>query len=206
MSTLVTFDPTPFFSKQQPAETKPFMMQQTMIRVKDPEASLKFYTEILGFKLLMHRDFPQWGFSVYFVAHGVDVVPEDHDERWKLCMTTPGCVELTWNHGSEGTEGNMYNTGNADATGTSNGEKVKGGFGHLGITVPDVYEACDRFHKMGVPFSKSPNGGGMKGLAFIKDPDGYLIEILPQGRMITKPIDCLDTPLEGGAGYKDNSK
>ena len=35
---------------------------------------------------------------------------------------------------------------------------------------------------------------------------GYLIEILPQGPMITKPIDCDGVAVDGGAGYKDNSK
>ena len=80
------------------------------------------------------------------------------------------------------------------------------GFGHIGITVPNVYTACDRFHKLGVPFHKSPNAGGMKGLAFIKDPDGYLIEVLPQGEMIAEDVDCLGVPSEGGEGYKDNSK
>lgn len=42
--------------------------------------------------------------------------------------------------------------------------------------------------------------------AFVKDPDGYLIEILPQGPMITKPVDCCGVTVEGGEGYKDNSK
>eukprot|EP00341_Mesodinium_pulex_P001708 CAMPEP_0116927174 /NCGR_PEP_ID=MMETSP0467-20121206/25186_1 /TAXON_ID=283647 /ORGANISM="Mesodinium pulex, Strain SPMC105" /LENGTH=103 /DNA_ID=CAMNT_0004606617 /DNA_START=223 /DNA_END=531 /DNA_ORIENTATION=+ len=99
----------------------------------------------------------------------------------KFCMSTPGCIELTWNHGSESqSEDKIYNTGNADSTGTQDGNKVKGGFGHLGISVPCVYEACQRFKDLDVPFHKSPNSGGMKGLAFIKDPDGYLIEIVPQ--------------------------
>lgn len=31
---------------------------------------------------------------------------------------------------------------------------------------------------MGVPFVKRPDDGSMKGLAFIKDPDGYWIEVL----------------------------
>jgi lactoylglutathione lyase len=48
--------------------------------------------------------------------------------------------------------------------------------------VPDVYAACERFEELGVPFVKRPDDGKMKGLAFVKDPDGYWIEILsPQG-------------------------
>lgn len=36
-------------------------------------------------------------------------------------------VELTWNYGSEAEEGMVYNTGNADTTGTSDGSKIRGG-------------------------------------------------------------------------------
>ena len=113
----------------------------------------------------MYREFPQWEFNVYFVAP-IDpaLIPGTPEEQWAVCMNTPGCVELTWNYGSETEEGRVYNTGNSDATGSSDGEKVRGGFGHLGITVPDVYEACQRFQDLGCEFSKTPNGGGMKGL------------------------------------------
>jgi len=121
-------------------------------------------------------------------------------------MNTPGCIELTWNYGSEKEEGKLYNTGNGDSTGTGDGTNIKGGFGHIGITTPNVYKACERFHSLGVEFHKSPNSGGMKGLAFVKDPDGYLIEILPQGEMVAEAIDCLGVAAEGGEGYKDNSK
>ena len=40
------------------------------------------------------------------------------------------------------------------------------------------FAACERFEKLGVEFVKKPDDGKMKGLAFIKDPDGYWIEIL----------------------------
>ncbi|KAL8259907.1 hypothetical protein R6Q59_027860, partial [Mikania micrantha] len=37
--------------------------------------------------------------------------------------------------------------------------------------------ACKRFESLNVPFVKKPDDGKMKGIAFIKDPDGYWIEI-----------------------------
>ena len=46
------------------------------------------------------------------------------------------------------------------------------------IAVPDVYAACERFEKLGVDFQKRPSDGSMKGIAFVKDPDGYWIEVL----------------------------
>jgi len=203
-------DVSRFMSGERPTETKDYVMQQTMFRVKDPMKSLEFYHDVLGFKLVMFKEFRQWEFNVYFVApvdsaniaQGID----DDDARWNYCMNLPGCIELTYNYGSESEDGPVYNTGNGDSTGTSNGEQIKGGFGHIGITVPDVYEACERFKKLNCIFIKTPNAGGMKGLAFIKDPDGYLIEILPQGPMISKPVDCDGILADGGPGYKDNSK
>ena len=48
----------------------------------------------------------------------------------------------------------------------------------IGISVPDVYQASKRFEELGVEFVKKPDDGKMKGLAFIKDPDGYWVEIL----------------------------
>lgn len=56
------------------------------------------------------------------------------------------------------------------------GNKDPRGFGHIGVMVPDVYAACERFEKLGVEFVKRPDDGRMKGLAFIKDPDGELTD------------------------------
>ena len=54
MST-VAFNPDKYFTVQPPTETKGYIMQQTMVRVKDPEVSLRFYCEVLGFNLVMYR-------------------------------------------------------------------------------------------------------------------------------------------------------
>jgi len=208
------FDVSEYYAAPADATTKQWVMQQTMMRVKDPKRSLDFYIKVLGMKLLTTGEFPQWGFTVFFVGYppekDLGPVPENDDAKFAYCMQVPGCIELTWNHGSETNEDDkVYNTGNADTTGTADGTSVKGGFGHIGITVPDVYEACQRFKDMGATFQKSPNSGGMKGLAFVKDPDGYLVEVLPKGKSFpfpTKDLDCCGVSLAGGGGYTDRSK
>ena len=45
-------------------------MMHTMVRVRDLEASLKFYCELLGMKLLRKEDFPEGKFTLAFVGYG----------------------------------------------------------------------------------------------------------------------------------------
>lgn len=206
-------DVSSYYSATPDSECAGWCMQQTMIRVKDPQKSLDFYTKTLGMRLISSAEFPQWGFTVYFVGY-CDTMPtqppsatdeQGQKDKFAYSMTVPGCIELTWNHGSETEDAaRIYNTGNSDVVGAQDGQAVNGGFGHIGITVPDVYEACQRFKDAGAEIKKSPNSGGMKGLAFVKDPDGYAVEILPYGKSFpfpTKDVDCNGVDLEGGGGY-----
>jgi lactoylglutathione lyase len=151
------------------AATQGFVFNHTMLRVKDIARSLDFYTRVLGFSLVDRRDFAEAKFSLYFLAL-VDKasIPDDDTARHQWMKSVPGVLELTHNHGTENDTGFRYHDGNSDPR----------GFGHICVSVPDVRAACERFEQLGVPFQKRLTDGQMKSLAFIKDPDGYWVEII----------------------------
>jgi len=70
-------------------------------------------------------------------------------------------IELTHNW-----ETSSYDMGNA--------------FGHIAIAVEDAYKACDDISAKGGdvvrPAGPMKHGGGV--IAFVKDPDGYMIELI----------------------------
>ena len=66
----------------------------TMLRVADLERSLRFYTEVLGMRLLRRKDYPEGKFTLAFVGYG--------DE------TDTAVIELTHNWGAD-----KYELGNA---------------------------------------------------------------------------------------------
>lgn len=128
-------------------------MLHTMYRVSDLEKSLAFYTEVLGMRLLRRKDYPEGKFTLAFVGYG------DESESTVL--------ELTHNWDTSG-----YDLGN--------------GYGHIAIEVDDVYRACEDIKARGgeVVREAGPMKNSTSGtiLAFVKDPDGYLIELLSPNR------------------------
>lgn len=53
-------------------------------------------------------------------------------------------------------------------------------YGHVAIEVDDVYSACDLIRDKGgeIVREAGPMKGGSTVIAFVKDPDGYMIELL----------------------------
>jgi len=119
----------------------------TMIRVGDMDASIRFYTEVLGMQLLRRKDYPEGKFTLAFVGYG--------DE------SDSAVVELTHNWDTE-----AYDLGNA--------------FGHIAIGVDDIYATCEQIKASGGDVTREP--GPMKHgntvIAFIRDVDGYVIELI----------------------------
>jgi lactoylglutathione lyase len=88
-----------------------------MIRVKDLDESIKFYTEVLGMKLLRQKDYPGGEFTLAFVGYG----PEEEE----------AVIELTYNWGqSEYDHGDAFGhiaIGVDDIYGTCDEIKERGG-------------------------------------------------------------------------------
>ena len=127
---------------------KKFKYLHTMIRVMDLEKSIEFYTKFFNMKLIRKKDFPGGKFSLAFLGYGNE--------------TDNTVLELTYNW--DQTE--VYDKGNA--------------WGHIALGVEDIYTLCDDLEKDGVLITRKP--GPMKHgttlIAFIRDPDGYSIELI----------------------------
>jgi lactoylglutathione lyase len=132
-------------------DTGQFKLLHTMVRVLDLDKSIDFYTRHLGMKVMRRTDFPGGKFTLAFVGYG--------DEA------SAAVVELTHNWEQD----EAYEVGS--------------GFGHLAIAVPDIYGACARMQDEGVTITREPGPmkHGKSVIAFIRDPDGYAIELVERG-------------------------
>ncbi|MDR5904072.1 lactoylglutathione lyase [Franzmannia qiaohouensis] len=157
------------------AESQGFRLNHTMLRIKDPEKALAFYTRVFGMQVVRRLDFEEMQFSLYFLAklEAGDEVPEDDRQRTVWTFSQKGLLELTHNWGTEEQEGFAYHDGNAEPQ----------GFGHICFSVPDLDAAVTWFDANDVEYVKRPDQGKMKDVAFVKDVDGYWIEIVEAARL-----------------------
>ena len=120
----------------------------TMIRVRDLERSIDFYTRLLGMSLLRRKDYPGGKFTLAFVGYG--------DEAKNAV------VELThnWEQAEPyelGTGFGHLAIGVADVYGTCERLESEGVF---------------------IPRPAGPMKHGGSVIAFVEDPDGYKIELI----------------------------
>jgi len=129
-------------------DTSKFRLLHTMIRVRDLDKSLDFYTRHLGMQLLRKKDFPDGKFTLAFVGYG----PEEDS----------AVVELTHNWDQQ----EDYEIGNGfghlaiavpDIYGTCEAMKNEG---------------------VKIPRPPGPMKHGTTVIAFIEDPDGYKVELV----------------------------
>jgi lactoylglutathione lyase len=126
----------------------------TMVRVKDLEASLHFYRDLLGLVQTRRMDSEAGRFSLIYLA-------APHDQTRAETEKSPE-VELTFNWDPEDYQGGRN-------------------FGHLAFEVEDIYAACQRLMDGGVVINRPPRDGHM---AFVRSPDGISIELLQGGQRL----------------------
>lgn len=149
----------------------------TMLRVKDPKKSLDFYENVLGMTLLRTAEMEAAKFTLYFLGYNSD--PSFQRNSGNGVSDREGVLELTWNWGTENDESFSYHNGNDQPQ----------GYGHIGIAVPDVDKAMEYLEGHKVTVSKRKNDGKMKFIAFVQDPDGYSVEILPKAEFPSKIVE-----------------
>ncbi|OZS44876.1 lactoylglutathione lyase [Photobacterium sanguinicancri] len=107
--------------------------------------------------------------AFYTDVMGMDLLRKRENEAYKYTLAFVGygdesqgaVIELTYNWDT--TE---YDMGSA--------------FGHIAIGVSDVYATCDAIKAAGGNVTRAPGPvkGGSTHIAFVRDPDGYQIELI----------------------------
>lgn len=134
-----------------------------MVRIRDVDASLRFYCDGLGLREVRRRESEAGRFTLIFLAAADDMA------RAGLADPAEGplpaglpMIELTYNWDPE------------DYGGGRN-------FGHLAFRVADIYALCARLQGLGYVICRPPRDGRM---AFVRSPDQISIELLQRGEAL----------------------
>ncbi|WP_312134732.1 lactoylglutathione lyase [Brevundimonas sp. BH3] len=139
----------------------------TMVRVKDLEASLHFYCDLLGLVETRRMESEAGRFTLVYLA-----APQDADRA--RAEKQPE-IELTYNWDTENYDGGRN-------------------FGHLAFEVDDVYAACEKLAAGGVVINRPPRDGWM---AFIRSPDNISVELLQKGERLAPAEPWASMPNTG---------
>jgi lactoylglutathione lyase len=139
----------------------------TMVRVRDLDATLHFYCDLLGLQEVRRTENEAGRFTLVFLA-----APKNLEQS--AAERSPE-LELTYNWDPETYQGGRN-------------------FGHLAYKVDDIYAACQRLMDGGVVINRPPRDGNM---AFVRSPDGISIELLQDGPPLTPAEPWASMPNTG---------
>lgn len=125
-----------------------FHLMHTMLRVKNLDKSIDFYTRLLGMQLLRKNDFPEGKFTLAFVGYG----PEQ----------STAVIELT--HNWDETDGYDLGSGYGHIA--------------LGVRDIHGLCAQLEANGASIPRKPGPMMHGTTHISFIEDPDGYKVELI----------------------------
>ena len=131
------------------ADTAPTgRLLHTMIRVRDLDRSIDFYTRLLGMNLIRKKDYPSGEFTLAFVGYGDEKDNSVIELTYNWPRKEPYAIGDGYGHMAIGV-GDIYKTCDRLAK-----EGVK------------------------IPRPPGPMKHGGSNIAFIEDPDGYKIELI----------------------------
>jgi lactoylglutathione lyase len=135
-------------TSETPGENSGFRLLHTMLRVKDAEKSIDFYSRHLGMQVLRNKNFPGGKFTNIFMGYG------DEGEQTVLELTHNWDQEEPYTHGSG--FGHLA-VAVPDIYGACSQMEKEG---------------------VRIPRPPGPMKHGTTVIAFIEDPDGYKIELI----------------------------
>ena len=90
------FDEAKGLTENHDPATHEFVFNQTMFRIKDPQRTLKFYSDVMGMTLIKRFDFPAMEFTLYFMAalspEELKAISDNNDERIKQTFARPAML------------------------------------------------------------------------------------------------------------------
>lgn len=146
-------------SGDNPVSNIQFRIRHTMLPVSDLNRTIDFYTRLFGMDIMRLRENPEENLRVGYLGYGC----EDDGPALEMIQT-----------GAAGEHPRMAPWA-----------------GHVAIYISDLFKFCEMLKAEGVEFIREagPNRPGSKDLvAFVKDPDGYTLELTERHTKTGPPL------------------